>query len=47
VQGKLKWNSYFSSIRKARIESVFSLEDPLPSLAEVVLLPYLFAKKYL
>lgn len=47
VQGKLKWSSYIGSIRRARIESVFCSEDPWPSLAEVVLLPYLFAKKYL
>jgi len=47
VQGKIKWSSYVSSMRRTRIESVFCKEDPLPSLAEMVLLPYLFAKKYL
>jgi D-aspartate ligase len=47
VQGKVKWSSYVSSMRRTRIESVFCKEDPLPSLAEMVLLPYLFAKKYL
>jgi hypothetical protein len=29
----------------ADIESVFSLDDPLPGLAELTLLPYLFLKR--
>src|SRR5262249_55978031 len=37
---------YFRSLRRTRVEAVFSREDPLPSLAEVVLLPYLITKKY-
>jgi D-aspartate ligase len=36
---------YFTSLRKTRIESVFSRRDPLPSIAEFVLLPYIIAKK--
>jgi D-aspartate ligase len=36
---------YLTSLRKTRIESVFSRRDPLPSIAEFVLLPYLIAKK--
>ncbi len=44
--GKVGLSSYFNSLRKTRVESVFCREDPLPSLAEVVLLPYLIAKKY-
>jgi D-aspartate ligase len=47
LQGKVKWSSFVSSMRRTRIESVFCKEDPLPSLAEMVLIPYLFAKKYL
>jgi len=35
------------SLRATRVESVFSWQDPLPSLAEIVMLPYLAAKKYL
>jgi D-aspartate ligase len=46
LRGRLKLSSYFSSLRRTRIESVFCSEDPLPSLAEVVLLPYLIVKKY-
>jgi D-aspartate ligase len=44
--GRLKLGAYFTSLRKTRVESVFCREDPWPSLAEVVLLPYLIAKKY-
>jgi D-aspartate ligase len=46
VSGHLKIGSYFRSLRNTRIESVFSREDPLPSLAELLLLPYLISKKY-
>jgi predicted ATP-grasp superfamily ATP-dependent carboligase len=38
--------AYFRSLRRTRVEAVFSREDPLPSLAEVILLPYLITKKY-
>jgi D-aspartate ligase len=47
LTGDLNLRSYFQSLRKTRVESVFCREDLLPSLAEVVLLPYLIAKKYL
>jgi D-aspartate ligase len=46
LAGQVKVGSYLSSIRNTRIESVFSREDPLPSLGEVLLLPYLIKKKY-
>jgi predicted ATP-grasp superfamily ATP-dependent carboligase len=38
--------SYLQSLRRTRIESIFCKEDPLPSLAEVALLPYLISRKY-
>ncbi len=46
MQGKLDFISYVQSLRHARIESVFSTEDPLPSLIELLLLPYSISKKY-
>src|SRR5262249_18402993 len=46
VHGRLSLTSYLGSLRRTRIESVFSAEDPLPSLAEVCMLPYLAIKKY-
>jgi D-aspartate ligase len=36
---------YLTSLGRTRVESVFCLKDPLPSLAEIVLLPYLVAKR--
>lgn len=39
--------SYWRSLRNARAESVFCVKDPLPSLGEVLMLPYLVTKKYL
>jgi predicted ATP-grasp superfamily ATP-dependent carboligase len=36
---------YLASLRKTRVESVFCWKDPMPSIAEMVLLPYLIAKK--
>ena len=47
LTGRLPLRSYFQSIRRTGIESVFSWEDPLPSLAEFALLPYFVAKKLL
>jgi predicted ATP-grasp superfamily ATP-dependent carboligase len=46
VHGHLSWSSYLASLRNTRIESVFCREDPLPSLAELMLLPYLVFKKF-
>ena len=43
----LSVKSYFKSLRCTRVESVFSREDPLPSIAEILLLPYLITKKYI
>jgi len=44
--GRLSLRRYLTSLRRARCESVFAKDDPLPSIAEVALLPYLIAKKY-
>ena len=46
AHGSLSLGTYIKSLRSARVESVFSWKDPLPSMAEVVLLPYLVAKKF-
>jgi D-aspartate ligase len=43
---ELSLRSYLKSLRNTRTESVFCLRDPLPTLAEVLMLPYLIAKKY-
>jgi D-aspartate ligase len=44
--GELNLGSYWSSLKHTRAESVFSLQDPLPSLGEVLMLPYLVKQKY-
>jgi D-aspartate ligase len=46
LRGYVSPGAYFRSLARTRVESVFSKDDPLPSLAEVALLPYLIAKKY-
>jgi len=38
--------SYWASLKHTRAESVFCLRDPLPSVGEVLMLPYLIRKKY-
>jgi D-aspartate ligase len=43
---ELSPHSYLKSLRNTRTESVFCLRDPLPTVAEVLMLPYLVAKKY-
>jgi D-aspartate ligase len=45
--GEIDLRSYWRSLRNTRAESVFCLQDPLPSVAEVLMLPYLVTKKYL
>jgi D-aspartate ligase len=44
--GELDVGSYWQSLKNTRTESVFCLRDQLPSVAEVVMLPYLVTKKY-
>jgi D-aspartate ligase len=46
AHGSLSVRAYLRSLCATRVESVFSWSDPLPLLAEMVLLPYLVAKKY-
>jgi D-aspartate ligase len=43
--GRLDLRTYLRSLRDFKIESVFSSEDPLPSFAEIALLPYLAIKR--
>ena len=43
--GRLDWRAYMRSLKDVRVESVFSLQDPLPGCVEVALLPYLFMKR--
>jgi D-aspartate ligase len=45
--GHIKLGSYLGSLKRTRVESVFSREDPWPSVAEVLILPYLITKKYI
>jgi predicted ATP-grasp superfamily ATP-dependent carboligase len=45
--GDFGLTSYWESLRRTGIESVFCAQDILPSLAEVCMLPYLVTKKYL
>ncbi len=43
--GRQRWGEFLRSLRRANTDAVFSARDPLPGLAELVLLPYLFAKR--
>ncbi len=43
---ELDLRSYLKSLRNTRAESGFCLRDPLPTVAEVLMLPYLVTKKY-
>src|SRR5205807_3912226 len=45
VGGDLKIRSYLRSLRPCQVDAVFSLEDPLPGLAEILLIPYLVLKR--
>jgi D-aspartate ligase len=43
---ELHLRTFWKSLRNTRTESVFCMRDPLPSVAEILMLPYLAAKKY-
>lgn len=43
--GDLDLKSYARSLTNCNVEAVFSHEDPLPGLAEVLLVPYLAVKR--
>ena len=47
AHGSLDLRTYLRSLCATRVESVFAWRDPLPSLAEIVMLPYLATKKYI
>jgi D-aspartate ligase len=44
--GYLKLEEYWRSLKATCVESVFSSEDVMPSIAEILLLPYFIKKKY-
>ncbi len=43
--GEIDFRNYLRSLRNCNAEAVFSLEDPLPGLAEILLIPYLAIKR--
>jgi D-aspartate ligase len=43
---ELDLRSYWTSLVRTRTESVFCLKDPIPFVAEVLMLPYLVKQKY-
>jgi D-aspartate ligase len=43
--GHLSLGTYLQSVRRTKTESVFSWDDPLPLLAEFLLLPYVLKRK--
>lgn len=45
LKGRQNWRAYLRSLRQFDTEAVFSREDPMPSLAETALLPYLWIKR--
>jgi len=47
LHGSLSLGTYIKSLQATKVESVFNWKDPLPSAAEILMLPYLAAKKYL
>jgi D-aspartate ligase len=43
--GEIDFRGYLGSLRKCNTDAVFSLEDPLPGCAELLLIPYLAIKR--
>jgi D-aspartate ligase len=42
LAGRLRWREYLRSLRAADVEGLFERDDPLPAVAELALLPYLY-----
>jgi D-aspartate ligase len=47
LNGNVKLAGYWQSLRRTKIESVFCMKDPGPSLVEILMLPYLVYQKYM
>lgn len=45
ISGDLTWSDYVRSLRHADVDAVFSREDPLPGLAELMLIPYMAVRR--
>jgi D-aspartate ligase len=45
IAGDISLRAYLQSLRTCSADAVFSTEDPLPGLAEVMLVPYLAMKR--
>lgn len=45
MRGLLDWRTYLQTLKGIDVESAFSLEDPLPSLVEIALIPHLYVKR--
>jgi D-aspartate ligase len=45
INGNMKISDYISSMKGKKKDAVLSLKDPFPFLAEIMLLPYLWAKR--
>lgn len=45
LRGSLGWREYVRSLVNIHVEAVFSRDDPLPGLAEVALIPYLYRNR--
>jgi predicted ATP-grasp superfamily ATP-dependent carboligase len=46
AHGSLTLGDYARSLRAARVEAVFNWKDPLPSVADLLLLPWAIARKF-
>jgi len=47
VQGRQNVRGYLHSLKQADLEAVFCRDDPAPAVAELALLPYIYAKRAL
>ena len=45
AKGKMKMSEYMASMRGEKVDAVLSADDPLPFVAEVALIPYLWMKR--
>ena len=45
AKGKMKMSEYMASMRGKKVDAVLSFDDPLPFIAEILMIPYLWMKR--
>lgn len=45
IKGRMKFKDYLATMKGKKVFAVLSINDPLPFIAEVIMIPYLWIKR--